>query len=339
MLDPPEGKRTRRSSGRRPRGSVDRLAAAPPPVALPATGEPSPATEHRRGECPIEPFYTNPEGTARLYQGDCLDVMSRLPEYGTIMLIFADPPYFLSNDGITCRSGRMVSVNKGTWDRLESIERMHTFNRTWVACCRDALGPDGSLWVSGTRHVIHSVGFAMQQLGMKLLNDISWEKPNPPPNLSCRYFTHSTETLLWAARDERSRHIFDYRAMRAEAGGKQMKSVWTIPTPGAKEKEFGNHPTQKPLALLERIISACSRPGDLVLDPFAGSGTTGVAAQRLGRRFVGIELDAGFAELAARRLQSAARRSRDSASPRRTRKTSRGPGAPPSPPCGSRRAH
>lgn len=251
------------------------------------------------------PVYANRSGTARLLRGDSLQILPRLPEYGALPLIFADPPYFLSNDGVTCRSGRMAPVNKGSWDRLSSVPDMHAFNRRWLEICRDALAEDGSLWVSGTRHVIFSVGFAMQELGMKLLNDITWEKPNPPPNLSCRYFTHSTETLLWAAKHARSRHRFNYQEMRAAAGGKQMKSVWKLAAPGAEEKAAGRHPTQKPLALLERIITACTRPGDTVLDPFAGSATTGVAALRLGRAFVGIESDPEHLRLAERRLRAA----------------------------------
>lgn len=270
-----------------------------------------PADETRRGSSRArrppageKPFYANRAGTARLLGGDSLELVPRLPEYGSLPLVFADPPYFLSNDGITCRSGRMAPVNKGDWDRLRSVAEMHAFNRRWIAICRDGLADDGSLWVSGTRHVIFSVGFAMQELGMKVLNDITWEKPNPPPNLSCRYFTHSTETLLWAAKHRRSRHLFNYQEMRAAAGGKQMKSVWRMAAPGATEKTDGRHPTQKPLALLERIISACTRPGDTVLDPFAGSATTGVAALKLGRSFIGIESDPGHLRLAERRLRA-----------------------------------
>jgi hypothetical protein len=137
--------------------------------------------------------------------------------------------------------------------------------------------------------VIHSVGFAMQQLGFKLLNDITWVKPNPPPNLSCRYFTHATETIIWAAKNKKSRHTFHYRAMKEQAGGKQMKSVWEILPPEREEKRFGKHPTQKPVALLERILLASSNPGDLILDPFLGSGTTAVAAVRLSRFVLGVE--------------------------------------------------
>jgi site-specific DNA-methyltransferase (adenine-specific) len=156
--------------------------------------------------------------------------------------------------------------------------------------------------VSGTAHIIHSVGFAMQQLGFKLLNDISWVKPNPPPNLSCRYFTHATETIIWAAKNKKSKHTFNYKLMRELAGGKQMKSVWTIPAPERDEKRFGKHPTQKPVALLERILLAASNEGDLVLDPFVGGGTTLIAAQRCGRNAVGIEIEQKYVEMAVSRL-------------------------------------
>jgi hypothetical protein len=163
------------------------------------------------------------------------------------------------------------------------------------------LKPNGSIWVSGTSHVIHSVGFAMQQLGFKLLNDISWVKPNPPPNLSCRYFTHATETIIWAAKNAKSKHTFNYKLMREHAGGKQMKSVWTLGAPDREEKRFGKHPTQKPIALLERILLASSNEGDSVLDPFMGSGTAAVAALRKGRAAMGIEFDSDFAWLGVRR--------------------------------------
>jgi site-specific DNA-methyltransferase (adenine-specific) len=195
----------------------------------------------------------------------------------------------------------MVSVNKGAWDRLDSVKLMHEFNRSWLDTCKAMLQPHGSIWVSGTRHVIFSVGFAMQELGFKLLNEITWEKPNPPPNLSCRYFTHSTETILWAARDNKSKHKFNYQLMRAEAGDRQMKSVWRLTTPAASEKELGAHPTQKPLALLDRIILATTDAGDLVVDPFSGSGTTGISAVKHGHQFVGIDIDTNFLDLAIKR--------------------------------------
>lgn len=219
----------------------------------------------------IVPPWTSADGRVALQRGDCIDVLSRLPEE-SVDLVFADPPYFLSNGGTTCKSGRRV------------------------------LKPNGTIWVSGTLHVIHSVGFAMQQLGLKLLNEIAWEKPNPPPNLSCRYFTHSTETLLWAARDRKSKHYFDYKAMRAANGNKQMKTVWRMLAPGRGEKLHGKHPTQKPIELLARIVVASCPADGVVLDPFNGSGTTGVAALMCGRRYIGIERKASYLNLTRRRL-------------------------------------
>ncbi|MGA2408966.1 MAG: site-specific DNA-methyltransferase [Candidatus Binataceae bacterium] len=251
----------------------------------------------------LRPYFVSDNADFVLYHGDALEVLPRLHIEESAPLIFADPPYFLSNGGVTCQSGRMVSVDKGRWDRLESVERMHAFNHAWLSSCRDVLEPNGTIWVSGTRHVIYSAGFAMQELGFKLLNDITWEKPNPPPNLSCRYFTHSTETLLWAARQKTSKHKFNYKAMRSEAGDRQMKSVWRLPAAAKAEKAFGAHPTQKPLALLERIIAASSDTGDLVIDPFAGSGTTGIAAIKLGRRFIGVDTEETFLKLAAERYK------------------------------------
>ncbi len=250
--------------------------------------------------------FKDPEAGVWLYHADCLEFMDLLiaqhPEIRFDM-IFADPPYFLSNGGITCQAGKMVKVDKGQWDKSGGPELNHEFNRGWIERCRDLLTPDGTLWVSGTHHVIHSVGFAMQQLGMKILNEITWEKPNPPPNLSCRYFTHATETILWAARNEKSKHCFNYDAMRAANGGKQMKSVWEFTAPKNDEKEFGKHPTQKPVALLERIILASTQDGALILDPFAGSSTTGVAALLHNRRFVGVELEPQYLEISAKRLR------------------------------------
>jgi site-specific DNA-methyltransferase (adenine-specific) len=250
------------------------------------------------------PAFHDPKHHLTIYQADCLKILPALPAE-SVDLIFADPPYFLSNGGITCHAGRMVSVNKGSWDRSLGPEANHEFNRAWLKACQRVLKPNGTIWVSGTSHVIHSVGFAMQQLGFKLLNDISWVKPNPPPNLSCRYFTHATETIIWAAKDLKSKHKFHYQAMRQEAKGKQMKSVWEqIRPPEPEEKRFGKHPTQKPLALLDRILRASSDPGDLVLDPFAGSGTTVLAAIRLRRSAIGCELSGESLSLSLRRICS-----------------------------------
>ena len=247
------------------------------------------------------PVFDDPRHHIRLYHGDSLELLALLPE-SSVDLIFADPPYFLSNGGITCHAGKMVSVNKGAWDKSQGPAANHEFNRTWLAACQRVLKPNGSLWVSGTAHVIHSVGFAMQQLGFELLNDISWVKPNPPPNLSCRYFTHATETIIWAARDKKSRHTFNYKLMKETNRGKQMKSVWEIKPPETWEKRFGKHPTQKPLALLERILLASSHEGDLVLDPFSGSGTTALAALRLRREAIALELSYDYLALTLQRL-------------------------------------
>ena len=159
------------------------------------------------------PVFRDDKHHIRIYQGDCLEILAAMPA-DCVDLIFADPPYFLSNNGITCHAGRMVSVNKGDWDRSRGADANHEFNRAWLAACQRVLKPNGTIWVSGTSHVIHSVGFAMQQLEFKLLNDISWVKPNPPPNLSCRYFTHATETIIWAAKNKKSRHKFNYALMK-----------------------------------------------------------------------------------------------------------------------------
>jgi site-specific DNA-methyltransferase (adenine-specific) len=245
--------------------------------------------------------WRSPDGLVTLFHDDCRDALARMPE-ASIDVIFADPPYFLSNGGTTCHSGRRASVDKGKWDQSLGVDENHAFNRSWLQACQRVLAKNGTIWVSGTTHVIHSVGFAMQQLGFKLLNEIVWEKPNPPPNLSCRYFTHSTETVLWAARDRASKHHFAYDAMRAQNGGKQMKTVWRMPAPPKREKLHGKHPTQKPLALLERIVAASCPEGGVVLDPFNGSGTTAVAAVRAGHPYVGVDLEVEFLRLTVLRL-------------------------------------
>lgn len=244
-----------------------------------------------------------------LYQGNCLEfldaIAARHPD-GLFDMIFADPPYFLSNGGITCHAGKMVKVDKGEWDKSRGPELNHEFNTEWLRRCQRVLKPNGTIWVSGTQHVIFSVGYAMQQLGFKILNDIAWEKPNPPPNLSCRYFTHATETILWAAKNEKSKHCFNYQDMKQENGGKQMKSVWRLTAPKTEEKRFGKHPTQKPVALVARCILASTREGDLVLDPFLGGGTTAVAALENKRRAIGIELEDKNIQLAVRRAENSA---------------------------------
>jgi site-specific DNA-methyltransferase (adenine-specific) len=249
----------------------------------------------------IEEFWKSPDGRVTLIRGNSLEVLPQL-EPESVDVIFADPPYFLSNGGTTCKSGRRAKVDKGGWDRSRGVEENHAFNQKWLSMCRELLTKNGSIWVSGTGHVIYSVGFAMQQLGYKPLNEITWEKPNPPPNLSCRYFTHSTETILWAAKERKSKHHFAYSTMREINGGKQMKSVWRMTAPKKSEKAQGKHPTQKPLELLERILLASCPDGGTVIDPFNGSGTTAVAAVRGGHRYIGVELNDEYLELTKRRL-------------------------------------
>jgi len=252
-----------------------------------------------------------------LYQSDSIRLMDILIEKypdGIFDMIFADPPYFLSNGGITCYAGKMTKVDKGEWDKSRGVEENHRFNLDWLSRCQRLLKKNGTIWVSGTHHVIYSIGFAMQQLGMKILNDITWEKPNPPPNLSCKYFTHSTETIIWAAKDKNSRHYFNYEEMRALNNWKQMKTVWNIPAPSNEEKAFGKHPTQKPIKLLERIILASTKEKDIIFDPFSGSSTTGVAAIKLNRLFVGCEIEKDYISLSIKRLQDYIKRKRNNLS-------------------------
>ena len=239
-----------------------------------------------------------------LFQGDALDLLSKIPDE-SVDCVWTDPPYMLSNDGITCVAGRMVSVNKGEWDKSQGLEADHQFNLQWTNECYRVLKPTGTIWVSGTLHVYPSVGMALMQNGFRLLNDIVWVKPNPPPNLGRRTFTHSTEVVLWASKapkGSRHKYTFNYDDMRQENGGKQMKTVWEFTSPKTHEKRYGKHPTQKPLSLIDRCLRASTNEGDVVLDPFAGSGSTGVAALELGRTFVGIELDESFVELSIKRL-------------------------------------
>ena len=249
----------------------------------------------------LEPFYANKDGNCTLFKADCIDVLSSIP-HDSIDMIFADPPYFLSNGGMSCHAGRRVSVNKGDWDKSRGIEETHKFNLEWLKKCQNVLTKDGTIWVSGTSHVIFSIGFAMQQLGLKILNDIAWFKINPPPNLSCRYFTHATETIIWAAKSKESRHYFNYHLMRKMNNNKQMQSLWSITAPKQEEKIFGKHPTQKPVTLLGRIVLASTEKNNIVLDPFAGSSTTGVAAYRLGRYFIGIDNNKEYLDLSVKRL-------------------------------------
>ncbi len=257
-------------------------------------------------EKPYFPLKLSVTSNFVLYKADSIKLMKFIPD-NSIDLIFADPPYFLSNGGITCHAGRMVSVNKGKWDKSKGVEANHEFNKDWLAECQRILTDEGTIWVSGTAHIIHSIGHAMQQLGFKLLNDIVWFKINPPPNLSCRYFTHSTETIIWAAKSLKSKHKFNYKTMKA-INGKQMKNVWqdlfwAITSPKKEEKKFGKHPTQKPIKLLDRIIQASSDVGDIILDPFNGHGTTGVVAHMLNRKYIGVDIEKDYLGATVKRYQ------------------------------------
>jgi site-specific DNA-methyltransferase (adenine-specific) len=228
-------------------------------------------------------------------------------KHGIVDMVFADPPYRLSNGGITCKSGRVAPVDKGAWDRSRGLRADYIWNRTWLSHCQGLMKPDATMWVTGTQHVIFLLGFAMRDLGMKILNVITWEKPDPPPNLSGRYFTHSTELLIWAGRDGSTRHRFNDGPMRQLTGGQPMQTVWRIAPPGGDEKRFGRHPTQKPLELVRRAILAATTPGEIILDPFIGSGTTAVAALETGRQCVGLDDDEGYLKTAARRIEAALR--------------------------------
>lgn len=229
-----------------------------------------------------------------------LDLMK--PE--SVDVIFADPPYFLSNGGISNSGGKAVSVNKGDWDKISSFEEKHEFNRRWLKKAKRVLKPNGTIWITGTFHNIYSVGMALEQEGYKILNNITWQKTNPAPNLTCRYFTHSTETVLWARKNEKNaKHYFNYELMKKMNGGKQMKDVWTGSLTSRSEKTFGKHPTQKPEYLLEKVILSSTRPGDLILDPFVGSGTTGVVAKRYGRRFIGVDNETEYLDIAVQRIK------------------------------------
>jgi site-specific DNA-methyltransferase (adenine-specific) len=277
---------------------------------------PSRSTPRPRKNAPAEPgpgpgaaeaLWRSGDGRAAVHCGDQRAVLRTLPDE-SVDCIWTDPPYFLSNDGSTCVAGQRRKVNKGEWDRSQGLADDHAFNRAWLAECQRVLRPAGTIWVSGTTHVYLSVGMALMELGFRILNDIVWEKPNPPPNLGCRCFTHSTEMILWATkapRGSRHRHVFNYDEMKRANDGRQMKNVWRFAAPGAEEKRHGRHPTQKPLALIERCLRASTNPGQVVLDPFAGSGSTGVAALHLGREFIGCEIDPEYARLAASRLRAA----------------------------------
>ena len=247
----------------------------------------------------LNPCSVNNDKLFTLYQGDCNKILPQCEN--SIDLIFADPPYFLSNDGLSIQSGKIVSVNKGEWDKEANITDIDAFNMEWISNAKKALKNTGSILISGTYHNIFSLGGILQKLDFKILNIITWQKTNPPPNFSCRYLTHSTEQIIWARKSPKHKHIFNYEILKKLNGDKQMRDVWSFPAIAPWEKSFGKHPTQKPLALLVRLLLMASDRDSVVCDPFSGSSTTGIAANLLNRRFIGIEKENEFIKISMNR--------------------------------------
>ncbi|AKM83515.1 DNA methylase N-4 [Candidatus Woesebacteria bacterium RIFOXYC1_FULL_31_51] len=254
------------------------------------------------------PYYLKPNFT--LYLGNCLNILSEIPE-NSVDMVFADPPYLLSNGGFTVHAGRRVSVNKGIWDKSNGLKKDFEFHLEWIQAVRKVLKPHGTIWISGTYHSIYQCGFALQIAGFHVLNDIAWFKPNASPNLSCRFFTASHETLVWARKDKNSKHMFNYNLMKngtwpedaLKKPGLQMRSVWSLGTPKKIEKKFGKHPTQKPEILLKRIVLASTNKDDLILDPFTGSSTTGISSYLFGRKFIGIDIEKKYLDISIKRFE------------------------------------
>ena len=249
------------------------------------------------------------KGNFSLYHGDSIDFLNSLQE-NSVDMVFADPPYNLSNGGISVHAGKMVSVDKGDWDKSKGFVDDYNFHFRWLMAAKRVLKPQGTLWVSGTYHSIYQCGHALQSLGYHILNDISWFKPNASPNLSCRFFTASHETLIWARKDKKAKHTFHYKEMkegewsedRFKKPGLQMRSVWSLGTPKPTEKKHGKHPTQKPFDLLKRVVLSSTNKGDVIVDPFTGSSTTGLVAVASGRKFIGIDLDSKYLDLSIKRF-------------------------------------
>ncbi|MCF8294823.1 MAG: site-specific DNA-methyltransferase [Bacteroidales bacterium] len=240
----------------------------------------------------LNPYFISTDKKFYLLKGDTKVLLPQINH--KFDMVFADPPYFLSNNGLSIQSGKIVSVNKGDWDKSEGYEYMNDFNRKWLSLVRDKMKENGTIWISGTMHNIFSIGQILTELGFKILNVITWEKTNPPPNFSCRYFTYSTEQIIWARKNEKVPHYFNYDLMKQLNGNKQMKDVWKLPAIAPWEKSCGKHPTQKPLSVLTRLILASTKPNAWILDPFTGSSTTGIAANLANRRFLGIDKEEEF---------------------------------------------
>lgn len=246
-------------------------------------------------------YYKSVNNDFTLLEGDCVSTLNSFDF--KFDMIFADPPYHLSNGGFSIQSGKIVSVNKGDWDKSNGYEEDYMFDLSWISACRNKLKSNGTIWISGTFHNIFSVCRCLNELGFKILNCITWEKTNPPPNLSCKYFTHSTEYIIWARKEQKVSHYFNYKLMKEINGGTQMRDVWRLPAVASWEKSCGKHPTQKPLSLLSRIIQASTIPFSWILDPFTGSSTTGIAANLLGRNFLGIDKNKEFLDISKNRRE------------------------------------
>ena len=247
----------------------------------------------------IKPFFKSIDNDFYLLQGDSTTLLPQVEH--KFDMVFADPPYFLSNNGLSIQSGEIVSVNKGKWDKSHGFDYMNDFNRAWLSVVRDKMKEDATIWISGTMHNIFSIGQILTELNFKILNVITWEKSNPPPNFSCRFFTHSTEQIIWARKNERIPHYYNYDLMKQLNGDKQMKDVWKLPAIAPWEKACGKHPTQKPLSVITRTILAATKPDAWILDPFAGSSTTGIAANLTNRRFLGIDKEEDFLTISKNR--------------------------------------
>lgn len=247
----------------------------------------------------IKPYFKSKDKNFYLLKGDSNKL---LPQIGhKFDMVFADPPYFLSNNGLSIQSGKIVSVNKGKWDKSEGFDAVNEFNRKWLTEVRAVMKEDATIWISGTMHNIFSIAQILQELDFKILNSVTWQKTNPPPNFSCRSFTHSTEQIIWARKNKKVPHYYNYELMKELNGGKQMKDVWPLPAIAPWEKKCGKHPTQKPLSVLTRAILASTRPNAWVLDPFAGSSTTGIAANLANRRYLGIDKEKEFLDISKNR--------------------------------------
>ena len=244
-------------------------------------------------------YYQSTDKNFSLYKGDSLQILSQISNQ--FDMIFADPPYFLSNGGKKIQGRRMVSVNKGEWDKKKSSDDIDKFNQEWINQCKPLLKDNGTIWVCGTYHNIFSVEKCLKNAGFKIINIITWQKSDPTPTWGNLHFNFSSEYIIWAKKTPVANHYFNYELMKQLNGGKLMPDVWKLPTVGLWEKTCGKHPTQKPLRLLYRIILASTKVGDIILDPFAGSSTTGIAANLLGRKFIGIEQDEDFLLLGKKR--------------------------------------